>query len=65
MTNEEIATQLINANGVVEEYSPFFVTLKPTINAILNYNNVTRNYQYWNFIYRKHNFLYSDIYNYF
>lgn len=40
ITSEELANKLMKTNNVVEEYSIFFITLNPIINAILNNSNI-------------------------
>ncbi len=40
ITNEQMANMLVEANGMLELFSNYFITLKPTINALLNYNSL-------------------------
>ena len=41
ITNEELVQMLVKTNGLVELYSKYFITIEPTINSILNYNNLS------------------------
>lgn len=40
ITDVQLANMLIEANGLVEVYSKFFITLKPIMQCILNYYNI-------------------------
>lgn len=40
ITQEQLADSLLRANGLVEMYTKYFVTLKPVMNSILNYNTL-------------------------
>ena len=39
ITNEQIADMLIKTNGLTDVYTKNFITLKPALNAIINYDN--------------------------
>lgn len=41
ITNEELAQKLVEVNGLVDVYSKGFMTLKPAINALINYNTLS------------------------
>ena len=40
ITNQELAQKIVENNGLIEVYSKYFITLTPTINSLLNYNNI-------------------------
>ena len=40
ITNEQLANMLMKTNGLTEIYSKYFITIKPTMNAILNFDNI-------------------------
>lgn len=40
ITDEQLANMLVETNGMIELYSDYFITIKPTISALLNYNNL-------------------------
>ncbi len=40
ITNEELGNMLVEANGLIKIYSNIFITIEPTINSLLNYNNL-------------------------
>lgn len=40
ITNEELANMLVEANGLVEAYTKFFFTLKPAMQALIQYNSI-------------------------
>lgn len=39
-TTDELVELLMQTNGIVSMYSKYFITLEPTIQTILNYNNI-------------------------
>lgn len=40
ITNTQLTEKLLEANGLVSVYSKYFITLEPTMNALLNYNTM-------------------------
>ena len=40
ITTEELAIKLVEANGLVELYTKPFITLKPAMSALMNFNNI-------------------------
>ena len=40
ITSEELAIKLVEANGLVEVYTKPFITLKPAMSALMNFNNI-------------------------
>lgn len=40
ISNVELTEKVLEVNGLVDVYKDYFITLSPTINALLNYNNL-------------------------
>lgn len=40
ITNEELGNMLVETNGLIKMYTRIFITLEPTIKALINYNNL-------------------------
>lgn len=40
ITNQELTEKVVEVNGLIQVYSKYFITLTPTMNSLINYNNL-------------------------
>lgn len=40
ITDEELGNMLVETNGLIRIYSDIFITIEPTVNSLINYNNL-------------------------